>query len=128
MKNFQSFFVLPLFFFKSYRSRTAVSRSLSINSRRGAVKPTSAADSMMSDILEMAQVVAEQLDSQVFEAKIHRGVGVAMAPAHAFHGAGPLEHVVDGAARADVQPQVEAQVSLGVQVDAQHPRAPLGIF
>ena len=34
------------------------------------------------DILEMAQVVAEQLDSQVFQAKIHRGVGVAMAPAH----------------------------------------------
>ena len=34
------------------------------------------------DILEMAQVVAEQLNSRVFEAKIHRGVGVAMAPAH----------------------------------------------
>lgn len=34
------------------------------------------------DILEMAQVVADQLDSRVFEAKIHRGVGVAMAPAH----------------------------------------------
>ena len=37
---------------------------------------------LSKDILEMAQVVAEQLDSQVFEAKIHRGVGVAMAPAH----------------------------------------------
>lgn len=37
---------------------------------------------LSKDILEMAQVVAEQLDSRVFEAKIHRGVGVAMAPAH----------------------------------------------
>ena len=37
---------------------------------------------LSKDILEMAQVVAEQLGSQVFEAKIHRGVGVAMAPAH----------------------------------------------
>ena len=37
---------------------------------------------LSKDILEMAQVVAEQLDSQVFEAKIHRSVGVAMAPAH----------------------------------------------
>ena len=34
------------------------------------------------NILELAQEVAEQLDSQVFQAKIHRGVGVAMAPAH----------------------------------------------
>ena len=38
--------------------------------------------SLSKDILEMAQVVAEQLGSQVFEARIHRGVGVAMAPAH----------------------------------------------
>ena len=38
--------------------------------------------SLSKDILEMAHVVADQLDSQVFEAKIHRGVGVAMAPAH----------------------------------------------
>ena len=38
--------------------------------------------SLSKDILEMAQVVAEQLGSRVFEAKIHRGVGVAMAPAH----------------------------------------------
>ena len=38
--------------------------------------------SLSKDILEMAQVVADQLDSRVFEAKIHRGVGVAMAPAH----------------------------------------------
>ena len=38
--------------------------------------------SLSRDILEMAQVVAEQLDSHVFQAKIHRGVGVAMAPAH----------------------------------------------
>ena len=34
---------------KSYRSRTPVSRSLSMNSRRGAVNSTSAADSMMSE-------------------------------------------------------------------------------
>ena len=38
--------------------------------------------SLSKDILEMAQVVAQQLDSRVFEARIHRGVGVAMAPAH----------------------------------------------
>ena len=37
---------------------------------------------LSKDILEMAQVVADQLGSQVFEARIHRGVGVAMAPAH----------------------------------------------
>ena len=37
---------------------------------------------LSNDILEMAQVVADQLGSQVFEARIHRGVGVAMAPAH----------------------------------------------
>ena len=37
---------------------------------------------LSKDILEMAQVVADQLGSRVFEAKIHRGVGVAMAPAH----------------------------------------------
>ncbi len=37
---------------------------------------------LSKDILELAQEVAEQLDSQVFQAKIHRGVGVAMAPAH----------------------------------------------
>ncbi len=34
------------------------------------------------DILELAEEVAEQLDSQVFESKVRRGVGVAMAPAH----------------------------------------------
>ena len=34
------------------------------------------------DILELAEEVAEQLGSQVFQAKVHRGVGVAMAPAH----------------------------------------------
>ena len=38
--------------------------------------------SLSRDILEMAQVVAKQLGSRVFDAKIHRGVGVAMAPAH----------------------------------------------
>ena len=37
---------------------------------------------LSKDILELAQEVADQLDSQVFQAKIHRGVGVAMAPAH----------------------------------------------
>ncbi len=37
---------------------------------------------LSKDILELAQEVAEQLGSQVFQAKIHRGVGVAMAPAH----------------------------------------------
>ena len=35
---------------------------------------------LSKDILELAQEVAEQLDSQVFQSKIHRGVGVAMAP------------------------------------------------
>ena len=33
-------------------------------------------------ILELAEEVACQLDSQVFPTKIRRGVGVAMAPAH----------------------------------------------
>lgn len=37
---------------------------------------------LSKEILELAQEVARQLDSQVFESKIHRGVGVAMAPAH----------------------------------------------
>ena len=37
---------------------------------------------LSKDILELAQEVAEQLGSRVFQAKIHRGVGVAMAPAH----------------------------------------------
>lgn len=37
---------------------------------------------LSKDILELAQEVAGQLGSQVFQAKIHRGVGVAMAPAH----------------------------------------------
>jgi len=34
------------------------------------------------EILDLAEEVAEQLGSQVFQFKIHRGVGVAMAPAH----------------------------------------------
>lgn len=34
------------------------------------------------EVLEMAEEVAQQLDSHVFEPKIHRGVAVAMAPAH----------------------------------------------
>ena len=37
---------------------------------------------LSKDILELAQEVASQLGSKVFQAKIHRGVGVAMAPAH----------------------------------------------
>ena len=34
------------------------------------------------DILDLAEQVAEQLDSRVFPTKIRRSVGVAMAPAH----------------------------------------------
>ena len=34
------------------------------------------------EVLEMAEDVADQLGSKVLETKIHRGVGVAMAPAH----------------------------------------------
>ncbi|NCE65523.1 ParA family protein [Pseudoflavonifractor sp. 524-17] len=34
------------------------------------------------EILDLAEQVAQQLDGQVFESKIRRGVGVAMAPAH----------------------------------------------
>ena len=34
------------------------------------------------EVLDLAGEVARQLDSQVFDSKIHRGVGVAMAPAH----------------------------------------------
>ena len=37
---------------------------------------------LSKDILELAEDVASQLDSRVFESKVHRGVGVAMAPAH----------------------------------------------
>lgn len=37
---------------------------------------------LSKEILELAQVVAEQLDSQVFPTKIRRGVDVAKAPAH----------------------------------------------
>ncbi|MCI8539628.1 MAG: ParA family protein [Oscillospiraceae bacterium] len=37
---------------------------------------------LSKEILELAENVAEQLDSQVFESKVRRGVGVAMAPAH----------------------------------------------
>ena len=42
-----------------------------------------------------------------------------------LNGTGAGEHVVDGFALADVQAQGEAQVALGVQIDAQNPRAPL---
>lgn len=34
------------------------------------------------EILDLAEEVAQQLGSQVFRFKVHRGVGVAMAPAH----------------------------------------------
>jgi chromosome partitioning protein len=37
---------------------------------------------LSKDVLEMAEEVARQLDSQVLEPKIHRGVDVAAAPAH----------------------------------------------
>jgi len=37
---------------------------------------------LSKEILELAQEVARQLNTRVFETKIHRGVGVAMAPAH----------------------------------------------
>ena len=37
---------------------------------------------LSQEILELAEEVACQLDSQVFPTKIRRGVGVAMAPAH----------------------------------------------
>ncbi|MCI8423635.1 MAG: ParA family protein [Lawsonibacter sp.] len=34
------------------------------------------------EILDLAEEVAQQLDTKVFDSKVHRGVGVAMAPAH----------------------------------------------
>lgn len=37
---------------------------------------------LSKEILDLAEDVAEQLGSHVFESKIRRGVGVAMAPAH----------------------------------------------
>ena len=37
---------------------------------------------LSQEVLELAEQVAEQLGSHVFESKIRRGVGVAMAPAH----------------------------------------------
>lgn len=37
---------------------------------------------LAQEVLELAEQVAQQLDSQVFQTKIRRGVGVAMAPAH----------------------------------------------
>ncbi|MCI8478839.1 MAG: ParA family protein [Oscillospiraceae bacterium] len=37
---------------------------------------------LSKEILELAEEVARQLNTQVFESKIRRGVGVAMAPAH----------------------------------------------
>ena len=37
---------------------------------------------LSQEVLELAEQVAQQLGSQVFESKIRRGVGVAVAPAH----------------------------------------------
>ncbi len=37
---------------------------------------------LAQEVLEMAEQVARQLGSQIFQTKIRRGVGVAMAPAH----------------------------------------------
>lgn len=37
---------------------------------------------LSQDMLELAQEVADQLNSQVFQTKVHRGVSVAMAPAY----------------------------------------------
>lgn len=37
---------------------------------------------LSQEILDLAEEVADQLDSRVFDVKIRRGVGVAMAPAH----------------------------------------------
>ena len=42
-----------------------------------------------------------------------------------LNGAGALENVENGASRADIQPQVKAQVALGVQIHAQDFGAPL---
>ena len=39
-------------------------------------------ETLSKDILELAEEVAGQLGSKVFQTRIHRGVGVAMAPAH----------------------------------------------
>lgn len=37
---------------------------------------------LSAEVLELAEAVASQLNTKVFEAKIHRSVGVAAAPAH----------------------------------------------
>ena len=37
---------------------------------------------MNREVLELSEQIAEQLDSKVFEAKIHASVSVAEAPAH----------------------------------------------
>ena len=60
---------------------------------------------LSKDILELAQEVASQLDSQVFQAKIHRGVGVAMAPAH---GQSVLTYQPDSRPAQDFQEIVDA--------------------
>lgn len=60
---------------------------------------------LSKDILELAQEVAAQLDSQVFESKIHRGVGVAMAPAH---GQTVLTYQPDSRPAHDLQAMVDA--------------------
>ena len=60
---------------------------------------------LSKDILEMAQVVAEQLDTNVFQTKIHRGVGVAMAPAH---GQSVLTYQPDSRPAQDFQSIIDA--------------------
>ena len=60
---------------------------------------------LSKDILELAQEVAEQLGSRVFEAKIHRGVGVAMAPAH---GQSVLTYQPDSRPAQDFQSIIDA--------------------
>lgn len=60
---------------------------------------------LSKDIVELAQDVAEQLDSTVFQAKIHRGVGVAMAPAH---GQSVLTYQPDSRPAQDFQDIVDA--------------------
>ena len=60
---------------------------------------------LSKDILELAQEVASQLGSQVFQAKIHRGVGVAMAPAH---GQSVLTYQPDSRPAQDFQEIVDA--------------------
>ena len=38
----------------------------------------------------------------------------------------PAEHIIDGDAVLDIQPQAEAEAALGVQIHPQHPGPPAG--